>query len=86
VDLKRRSYDAENRPRIWPVARFEIPAGGSLRLFHDGPFFLASGLDPKLAAGDHLPLTFTFEDEAPVTLDLTLEATVSASAGSTPAR
>jgi copper(I)-binding protein len=74
VELKQLSYDADNRPHVWPVAKFEIPPGGSIRLMRAGRFFRVSELDAKLRVGDRLPLTLVFEDEPPLTLDLTLEA------------
>lgn len=74
VELKQLSYDADNRPHVWPVAKFEIPPGGSIRLRRAGRFFRVSELDANLRVGDRLPLTLVFEDEPPLTLDLTLEA------------
>lgn len=74
VEFKQRSVDAENRPRVWPVAKFEVPAGGRLKLHANGRFFLVTGLDAGVAEGQILPLTFTFEDERPLTLQLRLEA------------
>jgi copper(I)-binding protein len=74
VELKQRSVGADNKPRVWPVARFEVPPGGRLRLHADGRFFLVTGLEPGVAAGQILPITFTFEDERPVTLQLVLMA------------
>ncbi len=58
---------------MWPVAKFEVPPGGTLRLHADGRFFQVSGLEPGVAVGQILPLSFTFEDERPVTLQLKLE-------------
>jgi copper(I)-binding protein len=74
VDFKVRSYGPDGRPRVWPVAKFEVPAGGLLKLSTDGRFFQVTDLDAKLRAGDPLPIVFTFEDEPPVQLTVTLEA------------
>jgi copper(I)-binding protein len=74
LQLKQRSYDADGRMRLWPVAKFEVPAGDSLHLSTTGRFFQLTGLAPSLRAGQPLPIVLTFEDEPPVTVDLTLEA------------
>ena len=70
VEFKQRSIGADNSARLWPVAKFEIPAGGRLRLHADGRFFLLSGFDEGIRPGQVIPLTLTFEDESPVTLQL----------------
>jgi len=72
VELKQRSVGADNVARVWPVAKFEVPAGGVLKLRAEGRFFQVSGLASDVAPGQVLPLTFTFEDEPPVSLQLTL--------------
>ena len=74
VELKQRSVSADNQARIWPVAKFEVAPGGRLKLHADGRFFQLSGLDAGLSVGQVLPLTLTFEDERPVTLQLRVEA------------
>lgn len=74
VDFKLRSYGPDGRARVWPVAKFEVPAGGALKLSTEGRFFQVSELDASLRPGDRLPLVFTFEDEPPVKLSVTLEA------------
>ena len=72
VELKQRSIGADNVARIWPVAKFEVAAGGTLRLRTDGRFFQVSGLDADVVTGQVLPLTLTFEDEPAVTVQLTV--------------
>ena len=74
VDYKLRSYGPDGRPRLWPVAKFEVPAGGLLKLSAEGRFFQVTELDARLRVGDVLPLTFTFHDEDPVTVSVPLEA------------
>ena len=74
VEFKQRSVGADSKARLWPVAKFEVPAGESLKLHADGRFFLLSGLDAGVSVGQGLALTLTFEDERPVTLQLRLEA------------
>jgi hypothetical protein len=39
-----------------------------------GRFLVATGIAPELRVGHVLPLTLIFEDEQPITLQLTLEA------------
>jgi len=73
VELKVRSYGPDGRPRLWPVAKFDVPAGGLLKLSADGRFFQVTELDARLRAGDRLPLVLTFENEPPVSLSVVLE-------------
>lgn len=74
VEMKQRSFDAEGRERLWPVAKFEVAAGANARLIRDGRFFQVSGLEPGVAVGQTLPVTLVFQDEPPVTLQLALSA------------
>jgi copper(I)-binding protein len=74
VVMKQRSIGPDGQPRVWPVARFEVARDGSARLSAVGRFLVATGLTPALRVGQTLPLTLTFEDEQPITLQLTLEA------------
>ena len=73
VELKQRSIGADNVARVWPVAKFEVAAGGKLTLRTAGRFFQVGGLAPDVVAGQVLTLTLTFEDEPPVTLRLPVE-------------
>jgi copper(I)-binding protein len=73
VVIKQRSVGADGEVRLWPVARFQVSAGSSARLAAQGRFVQATGLAPQLHVGQVLPLTLTFEDEKPVTLQLVLE-------------
>lgn len=74
LDLKQRSFDAEGRARLWPVAKFEVPKGGTLRFVPEGRLLQISGLAAGLRAGQSVPLTLTFEDEPPVTLQINVAA------------
>lgn len=74
VEYKQRSISADNVARLWPLGKFEVPAGGRLTLKADGRFFMLSGFEGALTVGQPISLTLTFEDEPPVTFELRLEA------------
>ena len=74
VEMKQRSYDAEGRERLWPVAKFELPAGATARLIRDGRFIQVTGLEPGVKVGGTLPVTLVFQDEPALTLQLALSA------------
>jgi copper(I)-binding protein len=74
VVMKQRSIGPDGQARVWPVARFEVAREGSARLSAVGRFLVATGIAPTLRVGQVLPLTLIFEDEQPITLQLTLEA------------
>lgn len=72
VELKQRSYDASNKPHLWPVARLEVAAGGSARFSSTGRFFRLVDVADDVKPGDTVPLTLHFEDEPPLTIELVL--------------
>ncbi|MET0292147.1 MAG: copper chaperone PCu(A)C [Steroidobacteraceae bacterium] len=74
LELKQRSLDAEGRTRLWPVAKFEVPVGGTLRFVPEGRLLQIASLASSVRVGETVPLTLTFEDEAPVTLQLSVAA------------
>ena len=74
VEFKQRSFDAENRPHVWPLAKLEIPAGDTLRLSPEARFLRISGFDRAPRVGDRVTLTLVFEDEPPVVIELPVVA------------
>lgn len=51
-----------------PVARIDIPAGGSIELKPGGYHIMLMELKQELKAGDTIELTLTFEKAAPITV------------------
>jgi copper(I)-binding protein len=73
VEMKQRSFGADGTPRVWPVARFDLADGSTTRLVREGRFLQVTALAAGLRVGQRVPLTLTFEDEQPVTVQLTLQ-------------
>jgi periplasmic copper chaperone A len=57
-----------------PVARVEIPAGGSLRLEPGGYHLMLVGLRKDLSAGDTIELSLRFEKAGEVTVTAQVRA------------
>ena len=74
VEFKQRSYDADNRPHVWPLAKFELQPGDTLRLSAESRFLRISGFTQPPRAGDRVSLTLVFEDEPPVVVELRVGA------------
>lgn len=74
VEYKLRSYDAENRPRVWPLAKFEVAAGDTLKLSPEGRFFRITGFTKLPRPGDRITFTLVFEDEPPLVIVLPVAA------------
>jgi periplasmic copper chaperone A len=57
-----------------PVARIDIPAGGSIELKPGGYHIMLMGLKQELVAGTTISLTLTFEKAPPITATLEVRA------------
>ena len=57
-----------------PVARVEIPAGGSLQLKPGAYHVMLIGLAKDLVVGDTIDLTLTFENAGPITVKAQVRA------------
>lgn len=57
-----------------PVARIDIPAGGSIELKPGGYHIMLMGLKQELVAGSTISLTLTFEKAPPITATLEVRA------------
>lgn len=56
--------------RMRQVEAIDLPAGGVVELKPHGLHVMIIGLHAPLAAGDHIPLTLTFEHAGSVTIDV----------------
>lgn len=56
--------------RMSPVADLIVPAGGMVRFEPNGKHLMLVGLKSPLQAGEHVPVSFTFEGEPPVQAEL----------------
>ncbi len=57
-----------------PVAKIDIPAGGSIELKPGGYHIMLMELKQELKAGTTIPLTLTFEKAAPMTVNAEVRA------------
>ncbi|MEM8937277.1 MAG: copper chaperone PCu(A)C [Pseudomonadota bacterium] len=62
--------DADGVMSMAPVARVELPAGGSATLKPGGAHVMLMGLTEDMAAEDTVELTLTFENAEPLTVSL----------------
>lgn len=53
-----------------PVGELIVPPGGMVRFEPNGKHLMLVGLKMPLQAGEHVPVSFTFEGEQPVTAEL----------------
>ena len=54
--------------KMRPVEAIEVPAGGEVRLEPGGPHIMLMGVHEPLMAGEHFPLTLSFERAGDVTV------------------
>jgi periplasmic copper chaperone A len=60
--------------RMGPLEDRNFPPGGTLEFAPGGKHAMLFGLDPKVKAGERIPLTFTFEPAPPVTVEAEVRA------------
>ena len=80
VEIHQSGIDAEGVARMWPVGRLQLAAGETLQLRPEGRHLMLVGLKSALQPGSTVPVTFTFEDETPVTVQLEVRSLAGAAA------
>jgi len=80
VEIHQSGIDAEGVARMWPVGKLQLAAGETVQLRPEGRHLMLVGLKAPLQPGSKVPVTFTFEDEAPVTVQLEVRSLVAGSA------
>jgi len=71
-----------NVMRMREIGTLEVPAGKTVKLEPGGLHLMIMGLKAPLAAGQHVPLTLTFEKAGRIEVDMTVDAAVSAAPAS----
>ena len=74
AELHSSSVDAKGVASMRPVQAVELPPGGHAALAPGGLHIMLVGLTQPLKAGEHFPLTLTFEKAGAVTVDVPVEA------------
>ena len=70
VEMHESSLAPNGTSSMRPVKELVIPAGGMVTLQPNGKHLMLVGLKAPLKEGEHVPLTMTFQGEAPVQLEL----------------
>ncbi|MFM1887283.1 MAG: hypothetical protein RL026_2440 [Pseudomonadota bacterium] len=70
VELRQLSVGADGAARLWPVARFQLQPGETARLQLQGRHLHFTGLRQPAQQDQRLPVTFVFEDEPPLSVEL----------------
>ncbi len=65
---------ADGMMQMRRVDRFDLPAGGELRLGSGGPHIMLIGLEQDLDEGSSVPLTLRFDDGSVLSVDLPVKA------------
>ncbi len=78
ISLHQSSIDANGVSRMWPIGKLELAPGEVLRFGPTGRHLMLEGLGAALQAGQRVPLTLVFEQEAPVTVQLEVRPLVDA--------
>ena len=84
ISLHQSSVDASGVSRMWPIGKLELAPGEALRFDPNGRHLMLEGLGVALRAGQRVPVTLVFEQEAPVTVQLEVRPLVDAAAGVDP--
>ncbi len=84
VEIHQSGIDAEGVARMWPVGKLQLAAGETVQLRPEGRHLMLVGLKAPLQPGSTVPVTFTFEDEAPVTVQLEVRSLAGGSAAPDP--
>jgi periplasmic copper chaperone A len=82
LSLHLSSVDANGVAHMWPLAKLELKPGEEVRFEPNGKHMMFSGLTSPLVAGKTVAVTFEFEDEKPLTVQLQIRPLVPDAAGS----
>ena len=67
---------ANGLSQMRPVADLVVPAGGLVRFEPNGKHLMLVGLKSPLHAGEHVPVSFSFEGEQPLQVELVVRPLV----------
>jgi copper(I)-binding protein len=67
------TVDANGVARMWPIAKLELKPGEQVRFEPNGKHMMFSGLASPLVAGKTVAVTFEFEGEKPLTVQLEIK-------------
>jgi copper(I)-binding protein len=76
LSLHLSSVDANGVAHMWPLAKLELKPGEQVRFEPNGKHMMFSGLTSPLVAGKTVAVTFEFEDEPPLTVQLQIRPLV----------
>jgi copper(I)-binding protein len=70
LSLHQSSVDAKGVSHMWPIAKLELKPGEQVRFEPNGKHLMFMGLTAPLVAGKTVAVTFEFENEKPLTVQL----------------
>jgi len=76
LSLHLSSVDANGVAHMWPMAKLELRPGEEVKFEPNGRHLMFRGLSSPLVAGKTVAVTFEFEDEKPVTVQLQIKPLV----------
>lgn len=76
LSLHLSSVDANGVSHMWPLAKLELKPGEEVKFEPNGRHMMFNGLTTPLVAGKTVAVTFEFEDEKPVTVQLQIRPLV----------
>jgi periplasmic copper chaperone A len=76
LSLHLSSVDANGVSHMWPLAKLELKPGETVRFEPNGKHMMFRGLTSPLVAGKTVAVTFEFEDEKPLTVQLQIKPLV----------
>jgi periplasmic copper chaperone A len=74
LSLHLSSVDANGVAHMWPLAKLELKPGEQVRFEPNGKHMMFSGLTSPLVAGKTVAVTFEFEGEKPLTVQLEIKS------------
>ena len=81
ISLHQSSVDANGVSHMWPIAKLELEPGEVMKFAPNGRHLMLQGLTSPLRKGMRIAVTFVFEDEDPVTVELEVQPLVDEHAG-----
>jgi copper(I)-binding protein len=82
ITLHQSSVDAQGVSRMWPIGKLEVEPGQTVTFAPNGKHLMLAGLTQPLRVGQRVAVTLVFQDEAPVTVELTVRPLVEEAAPS----
>ena len=76
LSLHLSSVDANGVSHMWPLAKLELKPGEQVRFEPNGRHMMFRGLESPLVAGKTVAVTFEFEGEKPLTVQLEIRPLV----------